>query len=107
VWKTSCIDLREPNFASDASKWQHPSDYSATQAFGRIARDAGIGAILFQSVRDPEQHFCVTVLTLLAFAAKKPDSATQTWMLTISAEEAIWMRQDDESFSFRTSSWEE
>jgi hypothetical protein len=100
--KTSCIDLREPNFASDASQWQHPSDYSATQAFGRIARDAGIGAILHQSL---EQHFCVAVLTPLAFAAKKPDSATQTWMLTISTEEAIWMRQDDESFSFRTSKW--
>jgi hypothetical protein len=103
--KTRCVDLREPNFDSDASQWQHPSDYSATQSFGRIARDAGIGAILYQSVRDPEQHFCVAVLTPLAFAAKKPDSATQTWMLTISTEEAIWIRQDDESFSFQTSQW--
>ena len=104
--KTSCVDLREPPFDSDASQWQHPSDYSATQAFGRIARDAGIGAILYQSVRDPERHFCVAVLTPSAFAAIKPDSATQTWVLTISPEEAIWMRRDDESFSFRTSRWE-
>lgn len=103
--KTSCVDLREPPFDSDASKWQHPSDYSATQAFGRMARDAGIGAILYQSVRDPEQHFCVAVLTPLAFAAKKPDSATQTWMLTISTEEAIWRRQNDESFAFQTFRW--
>lgn len=103
--KTSCVDLREPPFDIDASKWSHPFDYSATQAFGRIARDAGIGAILFQSVRDPERRFCAAVLTPLAFAAKKPDSATQTWVLTISTEEAIWMRQDDESFSFRTSRW--
>jgi hypothetical protein len=104
--KTSCVDLRIPPFDSDASQWRHPSDYSATQAFGRIARDADIGAILYQSVRDPDQHFCAAVLTPLAFAAKKPDSTTQTWVLTISTEEAIWMRLDDESFSFRTSRWE-
>jgi len=40
------------------------------------------------------------------FAAKKPDAATQTWMLSISTKEAIWMRQDDESFSFKTDRWE-
>jgi len=104
--KADNIDLREPPFASEAEKWQHPTDYSATQAIGKVARDAGIGTILYQSVRDPEGHFCVAVLTPLAFAAKKPDSATQTWSLAISAEEAIWMRQDHESFSFRTDFWE-
>jgi hypothetical protein len=104
--KTSFLDLREPPYNSDASQWQHPTDYSAIQAFGRIAREASIGAIQYQSVRDPEKHFCVAVLTPLAFAAKKPDSVTQTWVLTISTEEAIWMRQDDESFSFRTDCWE-
>lgn len=103
--KTSCIDLREPPFVSESSKWQHPTDYSATQALGRIAREASIGAIMYQSVRDPEKHFCVAVLTPLAFAARKPDPATQTWMLAISTEEAIWMRQDDESFSFKTDCW--
>ena len=102
---TNCIDLREPPYDSDAPQWLHPTDYSTTQSFGRIARDAGIGAILYQSVRDPEKHFCVAVLTPLAFAAKKPDSVTQTWVLTISSEEAMWMRQDDESLSFRTDCW--
>jgi hypothetical protein len=104
--KTDCIDLREPPYNSNASLWLHPNDYSATQAFGRTARDAAIGAILYQSVRDPEQHFCVAVLTPLAFAAKKPDNATQTWSLTISTEEAIWVRQGEESFSFKTCQWE-
>lgn len=103
--KTRYIDLREPPFASEAPKWLHPTDYSATQAIGRVARDARIGAILYQSVRDPEKHFCVAVLTPLAFAAKKPDSATQTWSLTISTEEAIWMRQNEEAFSFQTCLW--
>ncbi|WP_246545515.1 RES family NAD+ phosphorylase [Pelotalea chapellei] len=104
--KTSCIDLREQPFAGESSKWLHPTDYSATQALARIARQADIGAIQYQSVRDPEKHYCVAVLTPLAFAAKKPDAATRTWMLAISTEEAIWMRQDGESFSFRTDRWE-
>lgn len=103
--RTNRIDLRESPYDVDAPRWQHPTDYSATQAFGRTARDEGIGAILYQSVRDPDKHFCVAVLTPMAFAAKKPDSVTQTWMLTISTEEAIWMHRDDESFSFQISQW--
>lgn len=104
--QTSCIDLRVPPFDRDAAIWRHPTDYSATQAFGRIARDSEIGAILYQSVRNPEPRFCIAILTPRAFAAKKPDAATQTWVLTISTEEAIWMRQNDESFSFKTALWE-
>jgi len=103
--KTNCIDLREPPFEQESDLWQHPTNYSATQALGRIARDAGIGAIQYQSVRDPERHFCVAVLTPLAFATKKPERETQTWILAISTEEAIWMRQGDESFSFETCVW--
>lgn len=104
--KTLCIDLRQPPFDVDGAIWSHPTDYSATQAVGRSAREAGIGAVVYRSVRDPEPHFCIAVLTPRAFAAKKPDSATQTWVLTVSGEEAIWMRQGDETFSFRTRGWE-
>jgi hypothetical protein len=103
--QTSCVDLRLSPFDRSSSHWQHPTDYSATQAFGRTAREAGLGAILYKSVRDPEDHYCAAILTPLAFASKKPEQATQTWMLTISTEEAIWMRQEDGSFSFRTDSW--
>ncbi len=105
--KTSIIDLRDTPFDSDAHKWQHPTDYSTTQAFARQAREADIGAIVYQSVRDPEKHYCIAVLTPLAFAVRKPDSVTQTWVLTISTQEAIWMRQGEESFSFRTNIWQE
>lgn len=103
--ETNCLDLREPPFDSEASKWLHPTDYSGTQVLARAARDANIGAIIYQSVRDPEKHFCLAALTPLVFAAKKPDSATQTWILTISTEETIWLRRDYESFSFRTDFW--
>ena len=102
---TNAVDLRVPPFDRDASAWTHPSDYSATQNFGRAARSAGVGAIVYLSVRDTESHSCTAVLTPLAFAARKPDNATQTWLLAISTEEAIWMRQGGDGFSFRTSVW--
>jgi len=104
--KTPCIDLRQPPFVAPSAVWGNPVDYSGTQAMGRSAREAGIGAVIYQSVRDPEPHFCIALLTPRAFAAKKPDSAAQTWVLAVSAEEAIWMRQGDEAFSFKTGGWE-
>jgi len=103
--KTNCIDVRIPPFAAYGACWRHPGDYTATQALARTARDSEIGAILYQSVRDPQARFCMAVLTPSAFAAKKPDSATQTWLLAISTAEAIWMRQGGEAFSFQTDLW--
>ncbi len=104
--KTSCIDLRKPPFDEYSDVWRHPADYTGTQTFGRVSRTAGIGALVYQSVRDPDQHYCIAILTPQAFTARKPDSATQTWVLTVSTEEAIWVRQDNESFSFWTRMWE-
>lgn len=103
--KTSCIDLRQPPFLANSALWTHPTAYAATQALGRSAREAGVGAVIYKSVRDPQSHFCIAILTPRAFAAKKPDSSTQTWVLAVSAEEAIWMRQGDEAFSFSTRGW--
>ena len=103
--RTSCIDLRQPPFAAHGARWSHPTDYSDTQVIGRSAREAGIGAVLYRSVRDPKPHFCIAVLTPRAFAAKKPESATQTWVLAVSGGEVIWMRQGDETFSFPTGEW--
>ena len=48
---TTTVDLRLAPFDKDAAVWSHPSDYSRTQAFARVARQAGAGAILYGSVR--------------------------------------------------------
>lgn len=103
--KTSCIDLRYPPFDAHATIWTHPAQYAATQAVARVARGAGIGAVVYRSVRDPKPHFCVAVLTPAAFGAKRPDRATQSWVLAVSALEAIWMRQGDETLSFSMGGW--
>jgi len=102
---TTAIDLRQPPFNRDSEAWEHPHDYVSTQALGRVARDAGIGGIFYRSVRDTEPYYCAAILTPKAFASTKPDSSTQTWSLTVTTEEAIWMRQSGESFSFATDHW--
>lgn len=104
--KTAAIDLRKPPFNRDAPLWTHSTDYSSTQAFGRTARQADVGAILYRSVRDPKPHYCIAILTPHAFAAKQPDPTTQTWSLSISPEEAIWMRQGEKGLAFKTGEWQ-
>lgn len=102
----SSIDLRTPPFDRDTPLWEHPSNYSVTQALARVARAAEVGLILYRSVRDPEPGLCAAVLTPEAFSARRPEAATQTWLLTVSSQEAIWMRRGGEGFSIPTSFWE-
>ena len=87
---SSAVDLRDPPFNRDAASWTHLTDYTATQSFARIAREAGIGAIVYQSVRDPQSSWCAAVLTPMAFASKKPHHSTQTWWLAVHQDEVIW-----------------
>lgn len=101
---TEAVDLSQPPFAIDLSVWRHPTDYSATQAFARVAREAGIGAILYPSVRDPEPSWCVAVLGPAAFAAPKPDPAMQTWWLAVQQDAVVW-RRDSERLVFAAAAW--
>jgi hypothetical protein len=96
---TTAVDLRTPIFSADAALWRHPTDYSATQAFAQTARQAQLGAIVYQSVRDPQPGWCVAVLTPQAFARRKPVAMTQTWWLAVQQEGVVW-RREQESFIF-------
>lgn len=48
------LDLTVGDLAHHRAQWTHPSDYSATQGLGETAAGADIGAIRYESVRDPE-----------------------------------------------------
>lgn len=102
---TEAVDLRLPPFAADPDDWTHPYDYSATQNFARIAREAGIGGILYSSVRDPEPGWCVAVLDPAAFASPKPEPAMQTWWLAVQQDAVVW-RRDTERLMFATNHWQ-
>ncbi len=100
----SVVDLREPPFSQDAAIWRHPTDYHATQAFAQAARDAKLGGIIYQSVRDPEPSWCIAVLGLQAFASRKPGPLMQTWWLAVQQDGVIW-RREQASWHFAAERW--
>ncbi len=90
---TACVDLREPPWCGDAARWGDPDDYSACQGFARTAREGGVGAIRYASVRDPEHGGCVALLRPEGFAVAKPLEA-QGWLLGVTRARASWTRAD-------------
>lgn len=81
------IDLTRPPFSKDRNIWVDPDHYQATQAFSDSARQTGIEAICYESVRDTEQGKNVVLLSPRAFSSHKPKTM-QTWFLYLSDTEA-------------------
>lgn len=97
------VDLRASPWAGQAEQWTHPHDYHATQAFAQAAREANVGCIVYESVRDPQRGGCVAVLRPEAFLAGQQPQ-TQTWYLTVTATQAIF-QQADAAHAFDFSVW--
>jgi len=87
------IDLRQRPFSRDRDTWTDASDYAGCQRFGAVARRAGVGAIRYESVRDPKHDGCCAVLAWSAFARPSPDEQ-QTWMLSVTRDRVVWQRTD-------------
>jgi hypothetical protein len=101
---TQAIDLQRPPFDADRTLWQHRSDYAATQNIARISREAGIGGILYRSVRDPDPSWCLALLTPKGFARPRPHPHQQTWYLSVSPEGVIW-RRESAAMQFSAQGW--
>jgi hypothetical protein len=101
---TDVVDLRRPPFVADEAAWRDPTDYAATQAFARVAREAGIGGIVYRSVRDPQPGWCLALLSRVGFAQPSPNPEIQTWFLMVSRQEVTW-RREYESMRFLTADW--
>ena len=101
---TTTIDLRRSPFDRDEAYWQHPSDYTATQALARTAREVNIGGILYRSVRDVEPAWCLALLTPAGFARRKPQPQMQTWFLAVSRVGVSW-RRESEAWEFSAARW--
>ncbi len=91
--EASAVDLRLSPFVRDAGYWADAADHSACQAFAVAARQAGVGAIRYGSVRDPQGGGCVALLTPQGFAAPRP-LESQGWWLTVTRERVVWRRAD-------------
>ncbi|MDH5537373.1 MAG: RES family NAD+ phosphorylase [Betaproteobacteria bacterium] len=98
------IDLEQKPFSRDAKLWRDPDDYTATQAFGRVAREAGVGLLRYASVRDPQPGRCGAVLDPGAFSAPKPSGPTETWLLIVTQDYAVWQR-DRDAWEFDLRRW--
>jgi hypothetical protein len=96
---TRSVDLRRPPFDRDDAAWRDPDDYARTQAFARVAREAGIGAVRYASVRDATPAWCIALLTPEGFASPQPEPGEQTWWLRVTPRQALWKR-DRESHAW-------
>ncbi len=97
------IDLTRPPFKRSRAEWTHPSDYSPTQQIARVAHEAGIDAIRYESVRDPEHGAAVAVLRPACFKPRKLLEQS-TWFLTVRRAAVIWQREG-ETFEFDATAW--
>jgi RES domain len=105
--RAPAVDLRQPPFEADRILWTDADDYSACQTFARVAREARIGILRYESVRDPERGGCVAVLDPAAFAQPKP-LELQSWTLSVSRERVVWHRSPavgGGAFEFEASAW--
>jgi RES domain len=87
------IDLREPPFSSDRTRWTHRSDYGACQAMGRVARETNVQWLRYESVRDSRHGGCGAVFDAAAFASRVP-TEQQGWILTVTQTRVVWQRSD-------------
>jgi hypothetical protein len=98
------VDLTRAPFKRDRSRWTHRKDYAGTQQFAVVAREADVGAIRYESVRDPEHAGAVAVLRADAFKPLRPIEQT-TWFLTVKRERVTWQREN-EVLEFDAAQWE-
>ncbi|MFW5910916.1 MAG: RES family NAD+ phosphorylase [Thiohalospira sp.] len=88
------IDLTIPPLDRQRSRWLAPTDYSLTQTLGDNAFEASIGAIRYESVRDPvrdpDGHSDGRNVAILDPAAFDPPHHhyAQTWHLYLGRKEA-------------------
>jgi hypothetical protein len=100
----AAIDLARPPLAADAGLWTDATDYAATQALAATARDGGLDAIRYASVRDAG-GLCVALLSPAPFHAIADPyrHVQQTFSLFLAPPDTVlWQRQlEDERWTFR------
>lgn len=87
----SALDLTQGRLAGERALWTHPTDYTSTQRLAETAREAGITAIRYESVRDVDRGFNVALLAPSVFVQPAP-TLQQTWLLYISPTEVSAVR---------------
>jgi hypothetical protein len=103
----TAIDLRESPFDRDRDTWTHRTDYGPCQAMGRVAREAGMQWLRYESVRDSRRGGCGVVFDATTFASRQP-TEQQGWILTVTQTRVVWQRSDPLDpgvFEFSAAGW--
>lgn len=80
----SALDLATPPFVAREAEWSHVTDYGACQALADDAREVGVEAIRYASVRDPAHRPNLALLTCRAFAEAAPHER-QSWHIHLAS----------------------
>ncbi|HHL21444.1 MAG TPA: RES domain-containing protein [Aliiroseovarius sp.] len=88
---TGALDLCVPPRDRDPALWGDPEDYAGCLALADAARAAGVGAIRYRSLRDPEARANLAVLRCDAFATPEPMDR-ETWRIALRAGGAVIVR---------------
>jgi RES domain len=73
-----CLNLFAPPLVKDEAIWRNPNDYTGCQDLADAAREAGVQALRYLSVRDPAGGTNCALLSVDAFAERNPRQQ-QTW----------------------------
>lgn len=95
------LDLTQEPFITENATWTHANDYSKTQAFADIAREAHIETIRYKSVRDIENGINIALLCFKAFKNYTPITE-QTWFLYLDNNEVNYERANAKSDEYYT-----
>lgn len=79
----AAIDLSEPPLNRDQSAWMNLADYAACLALADAAREAGIDAIRYRSVRDPGGGANIALHACTLFTENAP-RRFETWRISLS-----------------------
>lgn len=93
VRAAAALDLTLEPLRGDRRVWTHLTSYEGTQALARVARDAHIQIIRYESVRDPAHAACAAVLDPAVFGRGKPRSQ-ETWFIAASRERVRAVREE-------------
>lgn len=99
------IDLTRSPFSAKSSVWMDPNNYDACQELADLAREKGIQAIRYRSVRDPQQGMNIALFSPQAVSSREP-IATQTWKIFLSNDAAqVFREMTRKSLEFKFSDW--
>lgn len=92
--KTDAIDIRVSPYSRRKSELEDPNSYAASQEFGRLARTAGAGAVIYSSARGKSDGPCVALLRPDALKTGQPKSLTSAWSVKATKKTAVWVNSE-------------